>query len=190
VTDAIVSVFDLRSRRMVCKLARRRVRRLRDRHGDQGWHAADGPVGDRSGDMTTGSRCAMPRDHLLVLLVDNDADNREMYAEYLQIRGFRVISCSDSRASIDVARRSQPDIILLELRMTGMTGIQVLRELRKEAALAHVPVVALTASVMTRERVDADVAGFTELLPKPFLPQDLAIAVRRIVTTAGAIMTA
>lgn len=126
----------------------------------------------------------MPHDRPLVLLVDNHADNREMYAEYLQTRGFRVIPCSDSQASIEVARRSEPDIILLELRMTGMNGIQVLRELRKESGLAHVPVVALTASVMTRERAAADAAGFTELLPKPFFPEDLAIAITRIIAAS------
>jgi two-component system cell cycle response regulator DivK len=126
----------------------------------------------------------MPHDHPLVLLVDNHADNREMYAEYLQIRGFRVIPCSDSQASIEVARWSKPDIILLELRMTGMNGIQVLRELRKEPALAEVPVVALTASVMTRERAAADAAGFTELLPKPFFPEDLATAIVRIIAAS------
>ena len=126
----------------------------------------------------------MPHDHPLVLLVDNHADNREMYAEYLHIRGFRVIPCSDSQESIEVARRSEPDIILLELRMTGMNGIQVLRELRKEPGLAHVPVVALTASVMTRERAAASAAGFTELLPKPFFPEDLATAIIRIVAAS------
>lgn len=126
----------------------------------------------------------MPHDHPLVLLVDNHADNREMYAEYLHIRGFRVIPCSDSQASIEVARRSEPDIILLELRMTGMNGIQVLRELRKDSGLAHVPVVALTASVMTRERAAAEAAGFTELLPKPFFPEDLATAIIRIIAVS------
>jgi CheY-like chemotaxis protein len=126
----------------------------------------------------------MPHEQPLVLLVDNHADNREMYAEYLQTRGFRVIPCSDSQASIDVARRSEPDIILLELRMTGMNGIQVLRELRKESTLAHVPVVALTASVMTRERAAAAAAGFTELLPKPFFPEDLAAAITRIIAAS------
>ncbi len=126
----------------------------------------------------------MPLDRPLVLLVDNHVDNREMYAEYLQIRGFRVIPCSDSQASIEVARRSEPDIILLELRMTGMNGIQVLRELRKDSGLAHVPVVALTASVMTRERAAAEAAGFTELLPKPFFPEDLATAIIRIIAAS------
>jgi len=126
----------------------------------------------------------MPHNQPLALLVDNHADNREMYAEYLQTRGFRVIPCSDSQASIDVARRSEPDIILLELRMFGMNGIQVLRELRKDPALADVPVVALTASVMTRERAAAQAAGFTELLPKPFFPEDLATAITRIVAAS------
>jgi CheY-like chemotaxis protein len=107
-----------------------------------------------------------------------------MYTEYLQTRGFHVIPCSDSQASIDVARRSEPDIILLELRMTGMNGIQVLRELRKDPALADVPVVALTASVMTRERAAANAAGFTELLPKPFFPEDLATAITRIIAAS------
>jgi two-component system cell cycle response regulator DivK len=131
------------------------------------------------------SRHAMPHD-ALVLLVDNHADNLEMYAEYLQLRGFRVIPCSDSQASIETARRLKPDIILLELRMTGMNGIQVLGELRKDPALAHVPVVALTASVMTRERAAAAAAGFTELLPKPFFPEDLATAITRIIAASRA----
>jgi len=126
----------------------------------------------------------MLHDQPLVLLVDNHADNREMYTEYLQARGFRVIPCSDSKASIDVARQAEPDIILLELRMTGMNGIQVLRELRKDPGLAQVPVVALTASVMTRERAAADAAGFTELLPKPFFPEDLATAITRIIAAS------
>ena len=144
-----------------------------------------GPVVDLTvGSNRDGSKLAMLREYPLVLLVDNDADNREMYAEYLQIRGFRVIPCSDSQTSIDVARGSQPDIILLELRMTGMNGIQVLRELRKDPGLARVPVVALTASLMARERAAADAAGFTELLPKPFFPENLATAVTQIIAAA------
>jgi CheY-like chemotaxis protein len=131
----------------------------------------------------------MPYDHPLVLLVDNHADNREMYTEYLQLRGFRVIACSDSRASIEVARTALPDIVLLELRMNGMNGIQVLAQLRKDAALARVPIVALTASVMTLERAAAEEAGFTELLPKPYFPEDLVTAITRIVA-ASRVVTA
>jgi two-component system, cell cycle response regulator DivK len=127
----------------------------------------------------------VPHNRTLVLLVDNHADTRDMYAEYLHVCGFRVIACSDSKASIELARMSVPDIILLELRMLGMNGVQVLAELRKDPALAHVPVVALTASVMTRERAVAMAAGFTELLPKPCFPEDLAAAIDRIIATAA-----
>ena len=126
----------------------------------------------------------MPLDRPLVLLVDNNADNREMYAEYLRICGFRVIACSDSATSVDFARSCVPDIILLELRMNRMNGVEVLAQIRKEPSLGHVPVVALTASVLSFERAAAMAAGFTELLPKPCFPEDLASAIRRIVAAA------
>jgi CheY-like chemotaxis protein len=123
-------------------------------------------------------------DRPLVLLVDNSADNREMYAEYLRTLGFRVIACSDAEASLDLARMCVPDIILLELRMNRMNGVEVLAQLRKEPSLGHVPVVALTASVLSYERAIAMAAGFTELLPKPCFPEDLANAIMRIVGAA------
>jgi CheY-like chemotaxis protein len=119
-----------------------------------------------------------------VLLVDNHADTREMYAEYLRARGFRVIACSDSKASIELAYATLPDIVLLELRMTGMNGAQVLAELRKNPDLAQRPVVALTASVMTPDRTAAMAAGFTELLAKPCFPEDVAAAIDRLVSAS------
>ncbi|HXD20333.1 MAG TPA: response regulator [Vicinamibacterales bacterium] len=126
----------------------------------------------------------MPPDRPLVLLVDNYADNREMYAEYLRTLGFRVIACSDAEASLGLARMCIPDIILLELRMNRMNGVEVLTQLQQEPSLAHVPVVALTASVLSYERAIAMAAGFTELLPKPCFPEDLANAIVRIITAA------
>lgn len=123
----------------------------------------------------------MPHSSPLVLLVDNHADTRDMYAEYLRVCGFRVIACSDSRASISLARTCRPGIILLELRMNGMNGVEVLAELRKEPSLVTVPIVALTASVMSFETAAAMAAGFTELLPKPCFPEDLVGAITRLI---------
>ena len=123
----------------------------------------------------------MPHKRPLVLLVDNHEDTRDMYAEYLRVCGFRVIACSDSRASIDFARSCHPNIIFLELRMTGMNGAEVLAHLREEPSLERVPVVALTASVMTFECEAAMAAGFNEVLAKPCFPEDLASAITRII---------
>lgn len=122
----------------------------------------------------------MPHEMPLVLLVDNDADNLEMYAEYLRLCGFRVIACSDPEVSLDLARQCVPDIILLELRMNRINGCQLLARLKLEAALAHVPIVALTASVLSFQRAEAMAAGFLELLPKPCLPEEVARAIMRI----------
>ena len=122
----------------------------------------------------------MPNNRPLILIVDNDADNREMYVEYLSSRGFRVVACGRSDRALDMARRLAPDIILLELRMNGLNGLQVLARLQADASLAHVPVVALTASVLSSERTAAMAAGFTEMLAKPCFPEDVAAAVTRI----------
>lgn len=129
----------------------------------------------------------MPHKRPLVLLVDNHEDTRDMYAEYLRVCGFRVIACSDSRASIDFARSCRPDIIFLELRMTGMNGVEVLARLREEPSLERVPVVALTASVMSFEREAAMAAGFNEVLAKPCFPEDLAAAITRIIGVTPAL---
>ena len=110
----------------------------------------------------------------VILLVDANLDNREMYTEYLRTRGYEVIPCGDSQDCVDLARSHHPDLILLELRMDGMTGIEILAQLKAELSLAGVPIVALTASVMPFQRREALAAGFTRVIPKPCMPEDLA----------------
>ena len=126
----------------------------------------------------------MRSDRPLVLLVDNHADNREMYAWYLRLRGFCVIACADSRVAVDLALTWLPDIILLELRMYGLNGLDVVARLKREPAVAHVPVVALTASVLSFEQAAAMAAGFTALLPKPCLPDEVTAAIGNILAHA------
>ncbi len=91
----------------------------------------------------------MPHSRPLVLLVDNHADTRDMYSEYLRLREFRVIACSDSRMSVDLARSCAPDIILLELRMTGMNGAEALARLRHEDLVAAITRIIDTARTPT-----------------------------------------
>ena len=110
----------------------------------------------------------------VILLVDGHLDNREMYTEYLRTRGYQVIPCGDSKECVDLALRHHPDLILLELRMDGMTGIEILGHLKAERSLTGVPIVALTASVLPFQRREALAAGFTRVIPKPCMPEDLA----------------
>jgi CheY-like chemotaxis protein len=83
------------------------------------------------------------------------------------------------------ARVHRPDVILLDIRMPGMTGTDAMRVLRSDPSFQRIPIVALTAHALDGERVDALAAGFDELIPKPCLPDQLALAVERILATTG-----
>ena len=122
----------------------------------------------------------MPHERPLVLIADNNRDNREMYAEYLRACGFRVLACSDSEMSVSLARQCHPDIILLELRMNRMNGFEALARMKVEPSLMAVPVVALTASVLDTEQAAAREAGFVEVLAKPCFPENVAAAITRL----------
>ena len=118
----------------------------------------------------------------VILLVDGHQDNREMYTEYLRTRGYQVVPCATSKECFELAVRLHPDLILLELRMDGMSGIEVIAHLKTERSLAEVPVVALTASVLPFQRAEAMAAGFNRVIPKPCLPQDLAAEIEKILS--------
>jgi len=116
----------------------------------------------------------------LVLIVDDVEDNRALYEEYLLFRGFRVHSASDGPSGIARAREERPDIVLLDLRMPGISGMQTLRLLRELPALVGVPIVALTAHALEEQRNEALRAGFDAFIAKPCLPDDLVREIERI----------
>lgn len=106
-----------------------------------------------------------------------------MYQEYLTYRGYQVVVARSGEEAILQARLHRPDVILLDIRMPGMTGTDALRALRSDPSFQYIPIVALTAHALEGERVAALSAGFDDLIPKPCLPDQLAIAVERILAT-------
>lgn len=120
-----------------------------------------------------------------ILLVDDFEDGLEMYQEYLTYRGYDVSVARNGKEAIDQARRHRPDVILLDLRMPGMTGTDAMRVLRADPSFERIPIVALTAHALESERRAALAAGFDELIPKPCLPDQLVVAVERILRSAA-----
>jgi CheY-like chemotaxis protein len=108
-----------------------------------------------------------------VLIVDPFVDAREMYAEYLAFRGYRVATAASGAEAIDRARASQPALILMETYLPEMSGTDTLRVMRADPALRHIPVLAFTTNAMEHERADARQVGFDAVIPKPCLPDDL-----------------
>ena len=122
----------------------------------------------------------------LILLVDDYEDALDIYREYLVYRGYRVIVARNGREAIDMAERHRPDLILLDLRMPGLSGLEVIKVLRRDRGMQQCPIVALTAHALDAERVEALRAGFDEVIAKPCLPDELAEAVGRILGSKAA----
>jgi CheY-like chemotaxis protein len=115
-----------------------------------------------------------------ILLVDDFEDGLEMYQEYLTYRGYQVVIARNGKEAVTQAQLHRPDVILLDLRMPGLTGIEAMRILRADPSFVTTPIVALTAHALDDERHFALSAGFDALIAKPCLPDDLASAVERI----------
>jgi two-component system cell cycle response regulator DivK len=117
-----------------------------------------------------------------ILLVDDFEDGLEMYQEYLIYRGFQVAVARGGEEAVTKARSHRPDVILLDLRMPGMTGTEAMRILRADSSFANTPIIALTAHAMDEERRAALGAGFDEVIAKPCLPDALVTTLERVLT--------
>lgn len=109
----------------------------------------------------------------LILLVDDFADARDIYGTYLTYQGHRVLCAQHGTEAISLARDHRPDLILMDLRMPGLTGEETLRVLRSDPCCAAIPIIAFTAHALEDERNAALSAGFDGVIAKPCLPDEL-----------------
>jgi two-component system cell cycle response regulator len=109
-----------------------------------------------------------------ILLIEDNAANMDLARYLLEAHGFACHEARDGEAGVRAARERRPDLVLCDLRLPGMDGFAVLRELRADAALAGLPVIALTAYAMVGDRDRVLAAGFDGYLAKPLDPQRFA----------------
>ena len=118
----------------------------------------------------------------LVLLVDDFADGREMYAEYLSYRGFDVEVAVNGAEAVDKARAKNPDVILMDLSLPLIDGWTATKLLKADARTQNIPVIALTGHVLDDSDERARAAGCDGYLPKPCLPPDVEKGIRRLLS--------
>jgi CheY-like chemotaxis protein len=116
----------------------------------------------------------------LVLIVDDAFDNREAYAEYLRFRGFRTLEAGTGAAALDQARGHRPDVILLDLRLPDIDGLEVSRLVRADPTLRQAKVIAVSAAVFPADIADAMRSGCHAFLQKPCLPDTLVAEIERL----------
>jgi two-component system cell cycle response regulator DivK len=107
------------------------------------------------------------------LVVDDYDDAREMYAEFLAFKGFRVVQAENGLQAVALAASVLPDLIILDLALPDIDGIEVTRRLKGTPATAGIPIVMLTANTQSRMLEEARKAGCAAVLVKPCTPDEL-----------------
>ncbi len=115
-----------------------------------------------------------------ILVVDDDAMNLKMAEFILKQEGYNVVTRESGMACLDYLKVDKPELILLDVEMPVMTGIQTLEVIRGNEEFKHLPVMFLTASADTDTVVEAGRLGVVEYVKKPFMPQELADRVKKI----------
>lgn len=109
-----------------------------------------------------------------VLLVEDVADTREMYADYLRHCGFSVTTATNGAEALDAAREHRPDLILMDAAMPGLDGWTATKLLKNDPVTRNVPVLILTAHVFAEHRDRAREVGADGFIGKPCMPDELA----------------
>ncbi len=118
-----------------------------------------------------------------ILVVDDEAKIVEICRDYLAAAGFEVLTASDGLQGLAAARRAHPALVVLDLMLPGMGGLEVCRTLRNESA---VPIIMLTARVEESDKLVGLQLGADDYLTKPFSPRELVARVRTVLRrTAG-----
>jgi DNA-binding response OmpR family regulator len=116
-----------------------------------------------------------------ILIIDDEAKIVEICQDYLKAAGFSVITSLDGQGGIDKARREKPDLILLDLMLPGMDGLDICREFRKES---NTPIIMLTARVEETDKLIGLEIGADDYITKPFSPREMVARVRTVLRRA------
>lgn len=118
-----------------------------------------------------------------VLVVDDEAKNRTLLADFLQVQGYRVSTAENGEVALDKAAREFPDVILLDVMMPGLDGFAVCRRLKADQATAPIPVLIVTVLQDREDRLTGIEAGATDFLSKPLDFQETLLRVKNAVAT-------
>jgi len=103
----------------------------------------------------------------LILIVEDNERNLKLVRDVLRVKGFETIEAGTAEAGIELAAARKPALILMDIQLPGMNGIDALKVLRADPETAAIPVVAVTASVMQQDRTLITEAGFDGYIGKP-----------------------
>jgi CheY-like chemotaxis protein len=115
-----------------------------------------------------------------ILIVEDNERNRKLVRDTLQLKGYETIEAETGEDGVRLAREHAPALVLMDIQLPGIDGITALGQLRSHAATRAIPVIAVTASVMSQDRQKIMAAGFDAYQSKPISVKELLDTIRRI----------
>ena len=115
-----------------------------------------------------------------ILYVEDNEMNRKIVRALLKATKYSLIEAHDGEAGVAMATGDRPDLILMDIQLPKISGIEAIKRIRAEAATAQTPIIAITSFALSGDEQKAKEAGATAYLAKPYSPRDLMALIRRI----------
>src|SRR4030043_392052 len=115
-----------------------------------------------------------------ILIVEDEKDIVKMLEYNLKKEGLRTLSAYDGEYGLDLATREHPDLIILDLMLPGMDGLEVCKALKKESKTSSIPVIMLTAKTQESDKVIGLELGADDYVTKPFSPRELIARIKAV----------
>jgi len=115
-----------------------------------------------------------------VLIIEDNEKNMKLARDVLQAKGYQTFEAVTGEEGVKLAREKKPDLVLMDIQLPGINGIEAFKQIRGDAATRAIPVVALTASVTPTDRSAISAAGFDAFLGKPINLEEFIDSVRRL----------
>src|SRR4051812_25940824 len=119
-----------------------------------------------------------------ILVVDDDPLMHRLFQHHLERAGYQMVSARSGREALDIASRQPPQLIVMDIMMPDIDGLEALRELKKGDATKAIPVIVITANGHHIARKESESSGAAVFLTKPFSPVQLLTEIRRLVPPA------
>ncbi|MCE2977273.1 MAG: response regulator [Pseudanabaena sp. CoA8_M7] len=115
----------------------------------------------------------------LILLAEDNEANIITISAYLQAKGYRLIIAKDGQEAVDLILSASPDLVLMDIQMPSMDGIEAIKLIRNKNNLTDLPIIALTALAMAGDREKCLEAGATDYMSKPIKLKQLAATIQQ-----------